>query len=233
MDFRITTPERGLPVYGDKTLKQATKRIYECGEKVAANMFEIAAIIAQVDSEKAYKKDGFHSVHEWTQSAFGFKKTLSYNLLTIGREWTEPLLSTTTGKEIGHKSNLVQYMDDDFTVSQISQMLPVGRTVAIEMIADGEITQDMTCKDIKAAVKKRKEADEKESTDSTTDAFEGTQGIEGDTATFNIYDTLHALSDAIEEQIQAIRIAEEQDLDKKHDKIYRAFWVLEDALQNI
>lgn len=228
MDFRITMPEQGMPVYGDKTLKAATKAIYEKAEKIAVSMFEIAALIAEVDEKKAYLKDGFHSVHDWTASAFGIKKTLSYNLLAIGREYVQPVLSTSSSKQIGMKSNLTDSVTDDFSISQIAQMLPAGHAAAVELCKAGTITTDMTCRDIKAAIAAYIDDDEDE--DEKPKKKKGKKRKEEDEDEEKTpLQILYALGEIIAQYEEPMKQAYTEDTETTHGGIYAAFEALADA----
>ena len=123
-----------------------------------------------VDERGMYANDGFETVHEWTAQAFGFKKTLSYNLLKIGNEYTREVISRKS-KVTGYCSNLLPVpveMDEngkplpsepaplkDFSVSQLSAILPVGHREAEDLVREQVITPDMTVKQIKDIVKSR------------------------------------------------------------------------------
>lgn len=146
-----TTP--AIPNFINKALSTATTRIFKIGESVRKSAFEVAAIIATVDESECYKEDGFNTVHEWTEKTFGIKKTASYSLLRIGREWTRAITNK-SGKIIGYESNLLPENNGaDFNTSQVEKMLPVGHAYAGELVENGTITPDMTCKQIEKIIK--------------------------------------------------------------------------------
>ena len=64
-------------------LEKATTKIWKLSEDMNSNAFGIAYHIADVNATGAYSED-FKSVHEWTAAVFGIKKSMSYNMLTIG-----------------------------------------------------------------------------------------------------------------------------------------------------
>lgn len=229
MEFRIITPENGLPVYKNKALKTATTRIFKKAETIAMSMFEIASIIADIDAAGAYQDDGFRTVHEWTHDTFGIKKTLSYNLLKIGREYCKAI-TTEAGKEIGMKSNLTDAdAADDFSVAQISKMLPLGHAAAEELCKAGTITPDMTCRDIEKAVKEWLADDE------DTEAEDGEEVIEADAETV-VETPLQVLMRLAEHTAQiedAMQAAADEDTDKAHAAAYKAFTKMADTLRKI
>lgn len=165
--FEIIKNER---VYMDRNLQDVTNKVYAIGDNIKNEVYKIAWLIAMVDARGMYANDGFETVHEWTAQAFGFKKTLSYNLLKIGNEYTREVISRKS-KVTGYCSNLLPVPVDldengnplpsepapikDFSVSQLSAMLPVGHREAEDLVREQVITPDMTVKQIKDIVKSR------------------------------------------------------------------------------
>lgn len=142
-----------VPTFANRTLQQATNKVFKIGETVRKCAFETAAIMAKVDETKCYEEDGFTSVHDWAMKTFGFKKSASYSLLRVGKEYTRALTDG-NGKVKGYGSNLVDDdAESDFTTTQIEKMLPGGRDLAVELVDNGEITTDMTCKEIEKVIK--------------------------------------------------------------------------------
>lgn len=130
----------------NKKLAQATTRIYKLGEKVRTNLYQIAQELVKIDDNALYEDDGFKNVHEYAEAVLGIKKTFSHNLVRIGREYTSPELP---GSNLPHD-------DQDYTVTQVQMMLPVSRDEVVEIIEAGEITPDMTCREISKVIKNHK-----------------------------------------------------------------------------
>ena len=162
-----------VPVFQNRDLQTATTTIMKLGDSIRKNLFQIAWLIAMVDHRGAYETDGFKTVHEWTEKTFGFKKTMSYDLLKIGKEYTREAISR-KGKIEGYCSNLLPVpvvMDgdkivdcqpapiEDFTVTQISAMLPVGHEKAKELINEQVITVRTSAKKIKEIIKSIKDGE--------------------------------------------------------------------------
>lgn len=151
-----------VPAYSNKMLATATAKVFKIGETVRKCAFETAYIMAQVDATECYKDDGFNSVHEWAMKTFGFKKSASYTLLRVGKEYTRAI-SDAKGKVTGYGSNLIpENADADFTTTQIEKMLPGGHELAVELVESEEITPDMTCKEIEKVIKAHTEPEEPE-----------------------------------------------------------------------
>ena len=154
------------PVYTNKALNTATQKVYKIGETVRKCAFETAMIIAAVEASECYKEDGFNTVHEWTEAAFGFKKSASYTLLKIGKEYVREIVNPKTNKVTGYASNLLpEDAEKDFTTTQIEKMLPAGHAFAAELVERGEVTPDMTCREIGKVIKSYLKEDEEGAND--------------------------------------------------------------------
>lgn len=149
-----------LPMYTNKELAHATAKIFKIGEKVRRYAYETAFIMAQVDESKCYVDDGFKNVHDWAMKTFGFKKSTSYSMLKVGKEYTR-VLTDKNGKASGYASNLLpEDSESDFSASQIIKMLPAGHDIAVELVEDGEITVDMSCREIEKIVQSKMATEE-------------------------------------------------------------------------
>lgn len=184
--FEIIKSDR---VYMDRNLQDVTNKVYAIGDNIKTEVYKIAWLIAMVDARGMYANDGFETVHEWTAQAFGFKKTLSYNLLKIGNEYTREVISR-KAKVTGYCSNLLPVpveLDEngkplpsepapikDFSVSQLSAILPVGHREAEDLVREQVITPDMTVKQIKEIVKSRNSGSESDDESDDTPAIEAT-----------------------------------------------------------
>ena len=178
MEFLVTTTN--AVSFDNKELQKATNAVLKLGDAIKKNWFAIAHIVAHVDETECYKDDGFNNVHEWVEKAFGIKKSASYSLLTIGREYTREIVNS-SGKVVGYGTNLITDGSDDFSKTQVEKMLPAGHELAVELVNCGEITPGMSAKEISRVVKSHIKPDTEESeTDFTeseneTDVSEGTE----------------------------------------------------------
>ena len=178
MEFLVTTTN--AVSFDNKELQKATNAVLKLGDAIKKNWFAIAHIVAHVDETECYKDDGFNNVHEWVEKSFGIKKTASYSLLTIGKEYTREIVNS-SGKVVGYGTNLITDGSDDFSKTQVEKMLPAGHELAVELVNGGEITPGMSAKEISRVVKSHIKTDTEESeTDCTeseneTDVSEGTE----------------------------------------------------------
>lgn len=152
MEELIITNEHKQIAFTNKELQNASMAIFKIAENIRTRWFEIAAIVAMVDSKELYKDDGFSDVHEWVSKTFAFGKSTSYDLLKVGREYVREVTNK-SGKVIGYESNLVPEGSDNFSTTQVRRMLPAGHDLATQLVADGEITPDMTTTKIAKVIK--------------------------------------------------------------------------------
>lgn len=151
MNFLETTT--GKIEYQNKDLQRATQNVFKLGDAIKKNWFQIAYIVAEVDRTECYKDDGFDTVHAWTEKTFGIKKSASYSLLTIGKEYTRQITNA-SGRVTGYGTNLLPVNStEDFSKTQVEKMLPAGHELATQLVKDGEITPDMPAKKISEIVK--------------------------------------------------------------------------------
>lgn len=176
----INTNERNSLSFINKKLQNATMQIMQIAGKIKNNWFQIGAIIAEVDKEELYKEDGFSNVHEWTQRAFNIKKTTSYDLLRIGKEYTREL-TTEKGRITGYECNLLpENSEANFTTTQVMKMLPAGHDKAQELVDSKVITPDMTSTAIAKVIKDLKKQDEPEPEEAPTTEPEEAPATEPD-----------------------------------------------------
>ena len=150
MEFLVTTTN--AVSFDNKELQKATNAVFKLGDAIKKNWFAIAHIVARVDATECFKDDGFNTVHEWVEKTFGIKKSASYTLLTIGKEYTREIVNA-SGRVIGYGTNLVTDGSDDFSKTQVEKMLPAGHELAVELVNGGEITPKMSAKEISKVVK--------------------------------------------------------------------------------
>lgn len=174
MEFLVTTTN--VATFNNKELQKATNTVLKLGDAMKKNWFAIAHIVAHVDAIECYKDDGFNTVHEWVEKTFGIKKTASYSLLTIGKEYIREIVNA-SGKVVGYGTNLIADGSDDFSKTQVENMLPAGHDLAVELVNGGEITPDMSAKEISRVVRSytNPEPDDMEPNEIETDCGNGTE----------------------------------------------------------
>ena len=151
------------PRFNNPKLEHATMLLMECDSQVRTRQFDIASILGNIESEKLYVDDGFETCAEYAMNTFGIQKTLAYELIDIGINYTRNLYNS-EGKVIGHCSNLMPpahpELNDapliDFTPNKIGRLKVLGREKVLELIERGDITPTMTFKQLSEIVKLNK-----------------------------------------------------------------------------
>ena len=156
-------PVTNHPVFLNKQLEKVTQAIIDCGNTIQSRRYAVAALLAKVEVEKLYKDDGFTSAAEYAKETFGMEKTLAYNLIKIGTDYTRPIIDA-KGKTKGYCSNLLPSANPDagdaplldFSPVQIERILPLGRDKVLELVKDGKLSPSMTVREMKDVVKAHK-----------------------------------------------------------------------------
>ena len=209
----INTTDKDALTFVNKKLQNATMQIFQIAGKIRNNWFEVGAIIAMVDEQELYKDDGFNNVHEWTTRAFNIKKTMSYDLLKIGKEYTREILSE-KGRTIGYECNLVvPDSSDNFALTQVIRMLPAGHDKAQELVNSKVITPDMSSTLIGKIIKVLKEpansneSDEPTETNEPDDSTESTESTREEwlRATFDKITTAELIEELEKRGFYAVR----------------------------
>lgn len=141
--FEIIPNENPID-FNNSNLTEVTKDIYRNAGMIRRCFYRIARDLVRVEKERLFVEDGFLSTVEYASKTFGFKKSLVYNLLTIGKQYT---------KSEGNESNLKHDKAKDFSSGQLSVMLPYDESKIREMTDAEEITPYMTVREIKKKLK--------------------------------------------------------------------------------
>lgn len=135
----------------NKELKTITSEIRKAGANVIGNTFKISALIAQVnDDETLLEEDGFEDVFDYAKQCFNLEKAQVYNLIKVGTDFIEKVDTKNYG-------TLLTHGDNDYSISQVVKMLPLGIEKAQELTADGVINETMSCRVIDKIVKENTE----------------------------------------------------------------------------
>lgn len=148
--MELAVIQANRPAFKNKQLERATRNIAKIADNLKKNLYGIAVILWDVEYLKAYSDDGFKSTADYAEKTFGIKKSQAYTMIAIGKEYTDTQKLT---------SNLPHEENKDFSASQIEKMLPLkSRDKAVELIKDGLISPDMSCRAIAEVVKDFKDA---------------------------------------------------------------------------
>lgn len=133
----------------NKELKDATNKIKACGDNIRKNYIKISFLLNEVDEKECYFDDGFSDIQEYASKVLNIQKTTCYNLLKIGKEFIN---------EKGTRTVLTD-MGNDYGVSQLQVLLPIGVDKAKELHDAGEISPDMSVRQLKNIVSPKPEKD--------------------------------------------------------------------------
>lgn len=136
--------------FEDSRLQTVTNQIVRCGVSIRNNFYKMAHLLYKVHSERLFVNDGFMSAAEYAEKTFGFKKSLCYNLISVGELYTA---------EDGKGSNLPHDGTKDYTSSQLKVILPYTEDDVRELAEGGVISPYMTVNALKKKLKEELSTD--------------------------------------------------------------------------
>lgn len=142
----------------NKELKGHATKIKSCGTKIRENYLKIARELFEIESTECYIDDGFTDTQDFASKVLNIQKTTCYNLIAIGRDFLN---------EDGTRTALTE-KGNDYGVSQLQILLPLGVEKAKELHDDEVISPDMSVRQLKEVIKaetKGETNDEDESDD--------------------------------------------------------------------
>lgn len=151
----ITTNAQAIK---NANLKKATATIERLTTQAKKNLFCIAVTLKQIEENEWYKEDGYKNTADYAGQIFGYKHAMTSALIRVAKKYIE----TANSKEV--KSVLADENGNDFTVSQLQELLPLEVEQAKTAVAESDITPDMSTKKIREAVKRLTGKDKKDET---------------------------------------------------------------------
>ena len=155
--------------FENQSLAKATEEIIRLQKNVNQSLISVAGISGEVAKSESYKDDGFKSAQEWLMSTFNYKKSTAYTMVKIGKEYVN--------LEIGGCVPIYKTIfansetDEDFTLTQLEKLLPLGKERIELLLSTGDLNYSMTVKEIKELVTNTKLL-EKEETETDTEETE-------------------------------------------------------------
>lgn len=138
-------------------LKKATETIERLTTQAKKNLFCIAVTLKNIEENEWYKEDGYKNTADYAQQIFGYKHAMTSALIRTAKKYIE----TANSKEV--KSVLADENGNDFTMSQLQEMLPLDVEQAKQAVTDNDITPEMSTKKIREIVKHLTGKDSKDS----------------------------------------------------------------------
>lgn len=162
--------------FGNELLKKATEEIIRLQKNVNESLISVAGISGEVAKSESYKDDGFKSAQEWLMNTFNYKKSTAYTMVKIGKEYVQLEINGCLPiyKTIFANSET----DEDFTLTQLEKLLPLGKEKIEVYLSTGDLKYSMTVKEIKdfvtaiKSLEKKTEEPEKEAEEQETEETE-------------------------------------------------------------
>lgn len=160
--------------FGNESLKKATEEIVSLQKNVNQSLISVAGIAGEVATSESYKDDGFKSAQEWLMKTFNYKKSTAYTMVKIGIEYVQ--LEIDVCLPIYKTIFANPETDEDFTLTQLEKLLPLGKEKIEAYLSTGDLKYSMTVKEIKdfmSAIKsleKKSEESETEESEPETEA---------------------------------------------------------------
>lgn len=162
--------------FGNESLKKATEEIVSLQKNVNQSLISVAGIAGEVATSESYKDDGFKSAQEWLMKTFNYKKSTAYTMVKIGIEYVQ--LEIDVCLPIYKTIFANPETDEDFTLTQLEKLLPLGKEKIEAYLSTGDLKYSMTVKEIKdfvsgiKSLEKKSEEPETESEEPETEAEE-------------------------------------------------------------
>lgn len=167
-------------------LQVETNRIFGALEDAKNSLFVVAYTMNKINTGKLYAADGFKDIYDYGDVVFGYKRAMVNNLCRVGANY---LVS-----DNGTIKSLLAHNDDDYSVSQIQEVLPISVEDAKTLDKTGAINPNMTTKEIRTAVKSFR--DSKGNDDDTTKAVKAVTANQIRAAIDKVYSVAAIVLDA-------------------------------------
>lgn len=129
-------------------LKTAAKQIVKLEKTRDRAAYAIAQVLKTVDDKRMYVEDGYKNIEQFASAMFGYKKVTVSNMLRIAKTYMLP-----------NGDTILKKGENDFTYTKLSELLSLGPDTLKKAVQDGEITPEMTQKELRNYVKKKKAAE--------------------------------------------------------------------------
>ena len=145
--------------FENQSLAKATEEIIRLQKNVNESLISVAGISGEVAKSESYKDDGFKSAQEWLMNTFNYKKSTAYTMVKIGKEYVQLEINGCLPiyKTIFANSET----DEDFTLTQLEKLLPLGKERIEVYLSNGDLKYSMTVKEIKEFVSEIKSLEKK------------------------------------------------------------------------
>ena len=145
--------------FKNQSLAEATEEIVRLQKNVNESLISVAGISGEVAKSESYKDDGFKSAQEWLMNTFNYKKSTAYTMVKIGKDYVQLEIN---GRLPIYKTIFANSeTDEDFTLTQLEKLLPLGKERIEVYLSTGDLKYSMTVKEIKEFVSSIKSLEKK------------------------------------------------------------------------
>lgn len=153
------------------TLDNVTLRIKGVEERMKKDYMEIACLLLYVKKSGIYSQGGYKNVYEYAQKKLGYKADMVKKSIRVADLFLQEISAGS------YKSIFVSEGEKDFTIGALVELLPLEKgndksafiALTTEMYQNGEISPDMTTKQIREVVKSKRGKKTAESTSVDSD----------------------------------------------------------------
>ena len=139
--------------FENQVLLDASETIIGLQKNVNQSLLSVAGVVGEVVKNESYKDD-FKTPVDWLMKTFNYKKSTAYSLLEIGKNYVISDVDIKSGVlPIYHTIFRDNKTDEDFSMTQLEKLLPLGIDVIRMLLATGKLSYDMTVKEIRELVK--------------------------------------------------------------------------------
>ena len=161
--------------FENQVLLDASATIICLQKNVNQSLLSVAGVVGEVVKNESYKDD-FKTPVDWLMKTFNYKKSTAYSLLEIGKNYVIADVDNKSGiLPIYHTIFRDIKTDEDFSMTQLEKLLPLGVDVTRMLLATGKLSYDMTVKEIRELVKETRNIESVEENTETADAEENTE----------------------------------------------------------
>ena len=165
--------------FENQSLAKATEEIIRLQKNVNESLISVAGISGEVAKSESYKDDGFKSAQEWLMNTFNYKKSTAYTMVKIGKEYVQLEMNGCLPIYKTIFANLET--DEDFTLTQLEKLLPLGKERIEAYLYTGDLKYSMTVKEIKEFVSSIKSLEKKSEEPETEETEPETEETEPET----------------------------------------------------
>ena len=139
--------------FENQVLLDASETIIGLQKNVNQSLLSVAGVVGEVVKNESYKDD-FKTPVDWLMKTFNYKKSTAYSLLEIGKNYVIADVDNKSGiLPIYHTIFRDNKTDEDFSMTQLEKLLPLGIDVIRMLLATGKLSYNMTVKEIRELVK--------------------------------------------------------------------------------